>query len=55
MSENKTRIYPEIDTKLYERLKKVAKIEKRTASRQIECFIEDCLENYLAQKEAKHA
>lgn len=55
MKEERKRVYPLIDAKLYDRVKKIAKKEKRTVSRQIECFFEDCLDKYLTEKEATHA
>lgn len=53
MSEGKKRIFPEIDARLYNRIKALAKREGRTVSRQIECFIKDCLEHYLGEQEAR--
>ena len=43
MSEGKKRIFPEIDARLYDRIKALAEKNKRTVSRQLECFIEDFL------------
>jgi len=51
--EEKRRVFPEIDARLYDRIKALAKKNKRTVSRQLECFIEDCLEHYLEDQEAR--
>ena len=52
-NKEKKRIFPEIEAQLYERIKKLADKNKRTVSRQMECFIEDCLEHYLEEQEAR--
>jgi len=51
--EEKKRIFPEIDARLYKRIKKLADKSRRTVSKQIEVFIEDCLEHYLEEQEAR--
>ena len=51
--EEKKRIFPEIDARLYNRIKKLADKNRRTVSRQMECFIEHCLEHYLEEQEAR--
>ena len=55
MKKKVIRISPRIQEDLYERLKNVALEENRSPVQQLECFIKNCLENYLTQHEVKHA
>lgn len=55
MEEKTRRISPRIKESLYERLVVIAQKENRSPTKQLECFIMDALDNYLVQREAKHA
>lgn len=55
MQKKVIRIAPRIQEELYLRLKNVAQEENRSPVQQLECFIKNCLENYLTQHEVKQA
>ncbi len=55
MQKKAIRISPRIEEGLYKRLQNVAKEENRSVVQQLECFLKNCLDEYLAEKEARHA